>query len=475
MARLATQEHSEDSSPEYWWQVCRGAEVMQAFCAAPESEAWNVVHQHPVLLLPELVDAAEQMLGASYATAGLRQMQRSLRGTPYFAPFHRQLVTALSRARGGSPVTNLQRALAVMSEVRAAAPESDRAADDHTWHAIRAALEELLVADAAPAPAAAAAPVVAAAAAPVAATAADPTMARLFLDDDELPGFLRCHDRRGARADLADRMLASLGGTFAGSVEWSGNDEWPVHRVVDTRWLFPSIKAAKAYLESPTTLSSAGEQLPRVSVPAIGDGAYAWGVSHPGRALERPSQQIVLFRVGRVVGKLHVTEGPRAPHVFQRLSQDMLLPYAQAAVRRAHWALSQYWLAIARASEAVTRFVQAPPRTASSLFAEFPILLLPELPTAMAALGQPHRAAAERLIGLHGTLKNDWHAYRGVLRSLVRALLDEPSGDARVNADAALELVIAHRRLDSDFSWAAIETECRAHARIADDRGRRAA
>jgi hypothetical protein len=81
----------------------------------------------------------------------------------------------------------------------------------------------------------------------------------------------------------------------------------------------------------------------------------------------------------------------------------------------------------------VNRFVQAPPRSAGSLFAEHPILLLPELPTAMASLGQAHRAAA------------------------------------------ALELVVAHCRLDSDFSWAAVEVECRERARSAEHRGRRAA
>jgi hypothetical protein len=64
---------SQTSDPlSYWWHVCRGAEVMRVFHAAPEPEAWSVVHRHPVLLLPELVDAAERALGPSRATAGLR-------------------------------------------------------------------------------------------------------------------------------------------------------------------------------------------------------------------------------------------------------------------------------------------------------------------------------------------------------------------------------------------------------------------
>lgn len=465
------QTQTEPNPLEYWWQLCRGAEVMQAFSAAPESEAWRVVERHPVLLLPELVDAAEQVLGPSRATAGLRQMQQSLRGTPYFAPYQRLLVQALAGERHGSPRTNLQRALAVMLEVRAAATEADRATDDQTWHALRNALDAAMAGGATPAAAA-----LAVGSGPVSAPSSEPTAARLFLEESDLRGFLLCRDRRGAGPERGDRVLAAHGGVCVGSVEWSGHDDWAVHRVVEMRWLFPSSQAAKAYLEDPVTLVTAGEQLPRVSAPAIGDGAYAWGVTQPGRTPPaRPSQQIVMFRAGRVVGKLHVTEGARAPQVYQRLSQELLLPYLEAAVRRAHWALSQYWLAIARATEAVNRLVQAPPRSAGSLFAEYPILLLPELPTAMVSLGPAHRAAAERLVGLHGTLKNDWHAYRGVLRALVRALLDEPHGDPRVNAGAALELVIAHRRLDSDFSWTAVEAECRERARCVEPRVRRAA
>jgi hypothetical protein len=43
----------------------------------------------------------------------------------------------------------------------------------------------------------------------------------------------------------------------------------------------------------------------------------------------------------------------------------------------------------------------------------------------------------------------------------VRALLDEAGGEPRTNADAALRLVVGHRRLDSDYSWFTVETECR--------------
>ena len=80
----------------------------------------------------------------------------------------------------------------------------------------------------------------------------------------------------------------------------------------------------------------------------------------------------------------------------------------------------------------------------------------------MASLGEPQRVAAERLASLQATLKSNWPVYREVMRALVRLLLDEPAGERRVNADAALRLVVAHRRLDSDYTWAALELECSA-------------
>src|SRR6185369_17108971 len=89
-----------------------------------------------------------------------------------------------------------------------------------------------------------------------------------------------------------------------------------------------------------------------------------------------------------------------------------------------------------------------------------PILLLPEFPTAMASLGDAYHAAAEQLAIRQGAARSNWQAYRDNLRALVRILLDETAGEPRVNADAALRLVSAHRRLDTDPAWTALEAEC---------------
>jgi hypothetical protein len=428
-------------SAEYWWQVCRGAEVMADSAATPESDAWSAISRHPILLLPELVDAAEQILGKTAATIGLRQMHQSLSGSQYFVPFQRMLAHTLGNTTAGSPRVNVLRALVVMSEVRAQSSAAEQAANTELEQELRAVLE--------------------------ATTERGPRMARgtesgeqpwarLFLDESELPDHRRSTPPIEPRN--ADRMFTANGGIYAAACEWLGNDATATYRIVDTRWLFPSMKAAKAYMESSATLASVGNGLPVTTAPAIGDAANAWaGIEPrtPGR------QQILVFRTGRVVAKLHVTEGPRAAAMFQVLAQPMLVPIAETIVRRARWVTAQYWLGVLRGSQAVERFLETPARIAGSLFAEFPILLMPEMPLAMSSLGDRFRDAAERLVEQQAALKNNWPVYRDVLRALVRALLDDTTGEARTNADAALQLVVQHRRADSDYTWAAIENECR--------------
>lgn len=410
---------------------------MRAFHTAPEPEAWKVVERHPALLLPELVDAAERALGRTRALAGLREMHHTLRGSPAYAPYHRLLATALARERRGSRRANLERALAVMKDVRRVAV--DDPADERTERAIRAALEALT-----PVPG-----------------AKPPAMHALFLDETELAGFRRSDDRRGTNPNLHDRAYAVHGGLAAGAAEWLGDEAAPVYRVVDARWVFASTKAAKAYLDAPGTLLLARDGLANPAVLPIADGAHAWGTQPApgGRA-----RQCLLFRVDRVVARLDVTDGPRAAKALQTLARAQLLPYAEAVVRRLRRVLAQYWLAIGRGTVAAQKLVQAQPRKAEQLFGEYPILLLPEFPTAMASLGDAYRAGAERLAILQGTARSNWQVYRELLRALVRLLLDETVGEPRTNADAALRLVSAHRRLDADHTWAALEAECSARA-----------
>jgi hypothetical protein len=443
-AARATPPTAVDDALGYWWPVCRGEEIMRAFLAAPEAEAWLVVERHPALLLPELVDAAERALGRTRALDGLREMHHALRGSPAYAPYHRLLVAALARERRGSRRVNLERALAVLQDVRRAA---DDPADARIELALRAELAALIRVPTAKPAAAAPEPV-----------ARPPEVHALFLDDAELAGLRRGDDRRATNPNPHDRGYATHGGLAAGAVEWLGDPAAPVHRVVDARWVFASSKAARAYFDSPATQLLARDGLASPAVLAIGDGAHAWDGARSGPA-GRARQRLV-FRIDRVVARLDVTEGPGTAQALQALSRAHVLPYAEAVVRRVRRVLAAYWLAIGRGVAAANAFVQAPPRTADRLLAEYPILLLPEFPTAMAALGEAHRAAAERLAVVQGTARGNWQAYRALLRALVRGLLDETAGEPRINADAALRLVSAHRRLDADPAWTALEAEC---------------
>lgn len=232
--------------------------------------------------------------------------------------------------------------------------------------------------------------------------------------------------------------------------------------VVDARWVFASTKAARAYLDAPGTQLLARDGLANPAVLQIGDGAHAWGSARSvprGRA-----RHCLLFRIDRVVARLDVTEGPNAAQELQTLSRAHLLPYAEAVVRRVRRVLAEYWLAIGHGTVAAQELVQTQPRKAALLFTQYPILLLPEFPTAMASLGDAYRAGAEQLAILQGAARNNWPVYRETLRALVRMLLDETAGEPRINADAALRLVTAHRQLDADQAWAALEAECNARA-----------
>jgi len=473
----------------YWWPVCRGEEIMRAFHDAPEPEAWKVVEQHPALLMPELVDVAERLFGRTRPLDGLREMHLALRGSAAYAPYHRLLAAALATEQRGSRRINLERALAVIKDVRRAAAGDP--GDEHIEWAIRSELKTLASASTAPAisggtaaPDATLAPggatvpargsvpattpgtgapargsVPGTSAAPA---ARPPSMQALFLDDDELPGFRRGDDRRSTNPNLHDRAYLTHGGLHAGVCEWLGDVAAPVYRILDARWVFASTKAARAYIDSPGTQLLARDGMENPAVLKIGDGAHAWG-NERSPACSR-ARHCLLFRVERVVAKLDVTEGPGAPQALQRLTRDQLLPYAELAVRRVRRTLAEYWLGIAGGTTAAQKLLQASPRTADRLFAEFPILLLPEFPTAMASLGVAYRARAEQLAIMQGAARNNWKSYRELLRSLVRTLLDETVGEPRINADAALRLVLAHRQLDADQAWAVLEIECTARA-----------
>lgn len=418
----------------YWWSTCGGLQAIREFHAAPEAEAWAVVERNPALLLPEIVDAGEQLFGASRAITGLREMHHALRGSPAYGPYHRLLATALLNERRGTRQTNLERALAVIRDVRRTAPD---AADEVIERAI---VEAIVGLKPRPAP-------------------TPELMDTVFLDERDLPGMRRAKDQRDTNPNPTDRAFAVGRGLATGFVDWAGEAGDPVGSLRDARWVFASTRAAKAYIDSPGTQLLSRDSLETSAMLQIADGAHAWGGTPAGRG-----RQCLLFRVGRVVARLDVVEGPRAAQELQRLKRSQLLPFAELAVQRIRLALAQYWLGVGRGMEAAQALQQAQPRKAEALLVTFPVLLLPEFPTAMASLGHTYAAAADRLAVLQGTTRTNWQQYRDNLRGLVRSLLEDTAGEPRVNADAALRLVAAQRRLDADPSWTELEAECAAQA-----------
>src|SRR5688572_5061394 len=222
-------------------------------------------------------------------------MHASLRGTPHYAPFHRMLAAALASMRGGNQRLNLERALATLVDARASASgaELGRALADEAALRVRFAsagldarrnyerareLYELARKDPAEAAdrerderEAQAVAAALAALAPPAPRTGDPTWPALFLDENELAGFQRREDRRDENPNPNDRMFEEHRGVAAGSVVWLGGEAWPIWRLIDTRWLFPSIATASAFADA--MAAHAGEGLPSLPVPAIGDGA----------------------------------------------------------------------------------------------------------------------------------------------------------------------------------------------------------
>jgi hypothetical protein len=403
---------------------------MRTFQAAPESEAWNVVHRHPLLLLPELAEAAERALGKARAIDGLREMHHALRATPLFAPYHRLLARALAGERSGSRRVNLERARAVMKDVRAAAQSQRDPEDDRIDDAIRAAIDALT-----PLP------------------APRPLAHALFLDDVELAGFRRRDDRRDVNPNEHDRAFATQGGLAAGSAEWLGDEASALYRLVDARWMFSSSKTAKAYLNAPGTLQLASDDLPNRRC-AVGDAGP--GAARNTEAIRRRTRG--KFCCPDRPGRGSTSPVRSTPQAF-RCSQPLLRHHAEAVIRRV-----RYVSPIARRRPRNRRgaTLSGRRRVPHSSCSPVPDPASAGFPTAMSALTEQHRAAAERLASAQAMLKIHWQKYREVVRALVQLLLDETAGDPKVNADAAYRLVVAHRRLDSDYAWAALETECSA-------------
>lgn len=423
----------------YWWHAFRGADAMRAFLAASDHEQQLAVAQRaPVLLLPELAEAADVFLTGGATSAELRAFQAQLRRDERFGPTCHVLATLLANARTGSVPANLARALAILQEARAYGADRARSyaieADVHDQlaaigidvranHETAQRLRELAAAPAGPEPRRLAR----GSSGPA---HGDPTWTALFLDESELPQHARVEDRRAEEPPP--------GALHAGYVAWSAPTG---ERLADMRWLFATAAAADAFVRG--ALAVIGDGLPTLPAPQLGDTALAFG---------HHAAQVVVVRAGRAVAKLCAVGAHLAP--------QQLIPLARRAAQRAQWLLARYWLAVGRASDAAMLFARSPsPR----LLADYPILALPELPAAIETLGEAYAPAARALWQLQADLRGRaWQAHREAMHALVRTLLDDRASDPRVNAAHAAVLVAEMRRLDSDPCWAQLDAECRA-------------
>lgn len=431
----------------YWWHAFDGATAMRAWLNT--RDPMSAVAQHPILLLPEIAESASVFLTGGASADGLPQFRYRLMRDPAFGPAAHGLAMLLASARSGVAAANLARALVVLAEAR------EYGADRAQSYAIEADIRQKLAVLGIETRAnhEAAQRLQAMAQQPQAeaprqrmargshfgidggAPPNDTTFATLFLDTSELPQF--------TRGELAD--LDPGNGIAAASITWTGRDDWAMSRIIDTRWTFATAADAEQFLRS--AQHAIGDRLPAVGTPPLAEETLAFGSPR--------TAQILVFRVGRTVGRLAVAQGAAAA---EPLEQAMLVPYAQRAVQRAHWNLSRYWLSVGCGSDAATLFVQTPN---ARLLADYPILALPELPAAMATLGGAYVHGAQQLWQLQTQLRGQqWQAYRSATQALVRTLLDDRTSEPRVNVAHALAIVDEMRRLDPDPIWMQLAAEC---------------
>ncbi len=135
----------------------------------------------------------------------------------------------------------------------------------------------------------------------------------LFLTEAELPkGMRRVQDSRKKGADPQDSAYRKHGGQSAGMSIWMGRSDDPVWRMVDIRWVFPSESAARAYHAE--ALSANSERQPRIpKAEHVGTecGVFGGTVTHEAAKVTM-THYFYIFRVGRVVSKLYVAQGPSA-------------------------------------------------------------------------------------------------------------------------------------------------------------------
>ncbi len=450
----------------YWWYAHGGASAMRAFDeAVNEAERFEAVRAAPILLLPEIADAAESYVGETSARR-LRELRPHLRRATSLASSWHGVVELLANASAGPAALNAARALPLIAEAHqyGAITRAQAYGLEATVRAKLASLgvdardnyalsEELFAA----ARDAERSSRLARGSEPPPISAQDQVWKPLFLDETELPGCVRGeHDEPLLSCEP---IFLAHGGLRAGYAMWSGDESSPMARVLDTRWVFRTAAGAAGFVRAVAT--ALGHGRPPLPAPQLGDDALAFGDDMAIAGTNRT--HVVVVRVGRVVARLQASEGAHAAASRQSLHAAMLHPLANKIVQRARQGLAAYWIAVAYPTNAVAALVHSPGYDATRLLQKYPLLACPELPSALAVQGEPYARAAASLASFQAQLRaHRWATYREAMFALVRALLATDMGDPRVNAAHAHEIVTELRHLDPDPVWSQLDAECRA-------------
>jgi hypothetical protein len=161
------------------------------------------------------------------------------------------------------------------------------------------------------------------------------TYLELFLAAEDLPGGMRMtQDSRMSGVDSSDSAFPQYRGEHTGFAVWIGQNNAPIWRMVDIRWVFPTEADAAAYHQATLQVNSEGDPSISEALPS-GSDCYVFGGSIPdplfGLVLTR---FFYIFRVGRVLVKLYVAEGDEVVQQDRKLTTQMVKQIADRIVNR---------------------------------------------------------------------------------------------------------------------------------------------
>lgn len=478
----------------YWWFAFDGATAFQLFnMSRGDGERLEAVRRSPILLLPDIETAVETYSGTSSADK-LRELRPQVRRDKAFGDTWKAAIDQIVMSKHAPLATNILLALPLVAEAseHGALPTAQAyeieaklrgtlaglGVDAHVnavrAHELYAFAEE---AAAKRARRATKGPPV-----------DDPLGVPLFLDQTDLPDH-QVLDQNDTFAANDPTFLAH-GGLRAGYVSWAGHSSFAIATLIDARWIFRTAGDAARFMAA--IAPALGEGLPSQASLQLGDQVLSFGddFSREGRT------QILAVLEGRVVIRLKAIEGVDAAASRQMLHAQMLYPFAGKAVKRAHNAQLRYWHAVEFPTNTIATLVHTPHHDVGRLLVNHPLLALGELPELVRLRAddrreeldedianeedptkqgpareaakkeiEKYKTAADTLANFQAQLRaHRWQQYRDAMLALTRMLLSATTGDPRVNAARAHEIVHELRHIDRDPVWEQLDMLCRSRA-----------